>query len=165
MRFLANENFPGAAVAALSAAGHDVVWVRMAAPGMADPDVPAWAVREDRILLTFDKDFGELARGSALPRTCGVVLLRMPMPRPGDVGQRLADLITARDDWAGASPSSSPAASGCGRSDRQCRAGQRRRTGAHQRLLVGGHGAVWSSIEKVGATVDEDGHYRFAVAL
>jgi hypothetical protein len=51
--------------------------------------------------LTFDKDFGELARQSALPRTCGVVLLRMPMPRPGDVGQRLADLIIARDDWAG----------------------------------------------------------------
>ena len=101
MRFLANENFPGAAVTALEAAGHDVVWVRTAAPGTSDPDVLAWAAREERILLTFDKDFGELARGSQLPRTCGVVLLRTPMPRPGDVGQRLADLITARDDWAG----------------------------------------------------------------
>jgi hypothetical protein len=99
MRFLANENFPGAAVTALEAAGHDVVWVRTAAPGTSDPDVLAWAARERQ--LTFDKDFGELARGSALPRTCGVVLLRMPMPRPGDVGQRLADLIIARDDWAG----------------------------------------------------------------
>ena len=29
MRFLANENFPGAAVSALEAAGHDVVWVSM----------------------------------------------------------------------------------------------------------------------------------------
>jgi predicted nuclease of predicted toxin-antitoxin system len=66
--------------------------------GATDPDVLAWAAREERILLTFDKDFGELARGSALPRTCGVVL---PMPRPGDVGQRLAALIVARDDWAG----------------------------------------------------------------
>ena len=101
MRFLANENFPGAAVKALVAAGHDVVWVRIAAPGTTDPDVLTWAVRDERILLTFDKDFGELARGSELPRTCGVVLLRLPMPRPGDVGQRLADLITARDDWAG----------------------------------------------------------------
>jgi predicted nuclease of predicted toxin-antitoxin system len=101
MRFLANENFPGAAVTALETAGHDVVWVRMAAPGTTDPDVLAWATREERILLTFDKDFGELAKGSALPPTCGVVLLRMPMPKPGEVGQRLADLITARDDWAG----------------------------------------------------------------
>jgi predicted nuclease of predicted toxin-antitoxin system len=101
MRFLANENFPGAAVTVLEAAGHEVVWVRTAVPGTTDPDVLAWAIREERILLTFDKDFGELARGSALPRMRGVVLLRLPMPRPTDVGQRLADLITARDDWAG----------------------------------------------------------------
>jgi predicted nuclease of predicted toxin-antitoxin system len=63
--------------------------------------VLARAVREERILLTFDKDFGELARAAALPTTCGVVLIRMPMPKPGDVGQRLADLISSRDDWAG----------------------------------------------------------------
>jgi hypothetical protein len=61
--------------------------------------VPTWAAREHRILLTFDKDFGELARGSALPRTCGVVLLRMP--KPEEAGLRLAALITAREDWAG----------------------------------------------------------------
>lgn len=101
MRFLANENFPGAAVAALKAAGHDVAWVRIAAPGAADREVLAWAAREERVLLTFDKDFGELARGAALPRTCGVVLLRMPMPKPDEVGERLAALIGARDDWAG----------------------------------------------------------------
>jgi len=52
-------------------------------------------------LLTFDKDFGELAGGAALPAACGVGLLRIPMPKAADVGQRLASLITARDDWAG----------------------------------------------------------------
>ncbi len=41
MRFLANENFPGAAVTALEAVGHDVVWMRIAAPGATDPDVLA----------------------------------------------------------------------------------------------------------------------------
>lgn len=46
------------------------------------------------------KDFGELAKASALPPGCGVILLRMPMPRPSDAGRRLADLITAREDWA-----------------------------------------------------------------
>jgi hypothetical protein len=35
MRFLTNENFPGAAVRALQASGHDVVWVRTAAPGFS----------------------------------------------------------------------------------------------------------------------------------
>jgi hypothetical protein len=68
---------------------------------MSDPDVLAWATRDERILLTFDKDFGELARASALPSKCGVILFRTPMPRPGDIGQRLSKLVTSRDDWAG----------------------------------------------------------------
>jgi predicted nuclease of predicted toxin-antitoxin system len=101
MRFLANENFPGAAVTAIGTTAHEIVWVRIAAPGMSDPDVLAWAARDGRILLTFDKDFGELARASALPRMCGIVLFRLPMPKPGDVGQQLANLVTSRDDWAG----------------------------------------------------------------
>lgn len=101
MRFLANENFPGAAVAALEAAGHDVVWVRTATPGATDPAVLALAVREARIILTFDKDFGELARRSTLPPACGVILLRITLSGGGDVGRRVADLITARMDWAG----------------------------------------------------------------
>jgi hypothetical protein len=100
MRFLANENFPGAAVAA-TAAGHNVVWIRAAAPGITDSKVLAWAARDARILLTFDKDFGELARRAVMPPACGVVLLRVPMPKPGDAGQRLANMVMERDDWAG----------------------------------------------------------------
>jgi predicted nuclease of predicted toxin-antitoxin system len=98
MRFLANENFPGAAVAVLNAAGHDVVWIRTTAPGSTDREVLARAARDERILLTFDKDFGELAKATALPAGCGVVLMRLPMPRSGDVGQRLAHAITSRGD-------------------------------------------------------------------
>lgn len=101
MRFLANENFPGGAITALVTAGHDVVWVRTVAPGSSDAEVLRWAEREQRILLTFDKDFGELAGRSTLSAGCGVVLFRTPMPKAGDVGQRLATIITARDDWAG----------------------------------------------------------------
>ena len=93
MRFLADD-FPGAA-------GHDVVWVRLAAPDSSDPDVLAWAQRECRVPLTFDKDFGELARRSVADATYGIILFRTPMPRPGDVGRRLADLIAQRDDWSG----------------------------------------------------------------
>ncbi len=101
MRFLANENFPAAAVTAIRASGHDIAWVRTTAPGATDSEVFAWAAREERVLLTFDKDFGELARGSKLPSACGVVLLRMPMPVSSVVGRRLAELITSRGDWAG----------------------------------------------------------------
>jgi len=101
MRFLANENFPGDAVAALRSAGHDVTWVRTAAPGMGDADILAWAERDSRILLTFDKDFGELAWRARLPSACGVVLFRLTMPKPAVVGEALAAALQQRSDWAG----------------------------------------------------------------
>lgn len=101
MRFLADENFPGAAVKALEAAGHDLVWVRLASPGAADSDVLSWAMREERLLLTFDKDFGELVGRTSLPPACGVLLFRLAMPKSGDVGTVLANLILSRSDWAG----------------------------------------------------------------
>jgi predicted nuclease of predicted toxin-antitoxin system len=41
MRFLANENIPSALIAALRAAGNDVVWVRTEAAGSRDQEVLA----------------------------------------------------------------------------------------------------------------------------
>ena len=101
MRILANENFPGDAVGALRESGHDVTWVRTDAPGMKDEDILAWAMREDRIVLTFDKDFGELAWNARLPASCGIILFRMPMPSPQSVGAKLAARIAERNDWPG----------------------------------------------------------------
>jgi predicted nuclease of predicted toxin-antitoxin system len=61
MRILANENFPGDAVNALRLEGHDVAWIREDAPGSLDTQVLQRAQDEERVLITFDKDFGELA--------------------------------------------------------------------------------------------------------
>jgi predicted nuclease of predicted toxin-antitoxin system len=85
VRFLADENFPGDAIVVLRERGHDVAWVRADAPGSSDDDVLARAMREGRVLLTFDKDFGELAWRSGLPASAGIVLFRLPMPPPSDV--------------------------------------------------------------------------------
>ena len=74
MRFLANENFPGDAVRALRARAHDVAWIRTDNPGSSDQEVLARAMREHRVLVTFDKDFGELAWKAGLPAECGIVL-------------------------------------------------------------------------------------------
>jgi predicted nuclease of predicted toxin-antitoxin system len=101
MRFLADENFPRAAVTAIEAAGHDIVWIRTVAPGISDAKVLARAIRERRILLTFDKDFGELAGRSGRAAESGVILFRLPMTRTGDVGAKLAERVVSREDWAG----------------------------------------------------------------
>lgn len=53
MRILADENFPGDAVAALREQGHDVAWVQSDSPGISDTEVLARAQTEGRILVTF----------------------------------------------------------------------------------------------------------------
>jgi hypothetical protein len=68
MRLLADENVPGPLVRALVESGCDVAWVRTVSPGVSDPEVLALAMQEKRILLTFDKDFGEIAKREAARR-------------------------------------------------------------------------------------------------
>ena len=81
-RFLANENAPREAVLAARAAGFDVTWMVELQPGASDEVVLGLARQEGRVLITFDKDFGELVFRRKLPST-GVVLLRLhrlPLP-------------------------------------------------------------------------------------
>jgi predicted nuclease of predicted toxin-antitoxin system len=101
MKLLANENCPRLIVDALTAAGHDVLWVRTAAPGLADPDVLARAVAEARVLVTFDKDFGELAFRAGLPATCGVILLRISLADPAAAAALVVATLASRTDWPG----------------------------------------------------------------
>ena len=101
MRFLADQNFPQRAVLALRAIGHDVAWIEEDAPGATDDIILAKAQAERRILLTFDKGFGELAYHAGLQASCGVILFRLPLQRTPQGSAWLAALINARDDWSG----------------------------------------------------------------
>jgi predicted nuclease of predicted toxin-antitoxin system len=101
MRILANENVPGDAVDALRIRGHDVVWIRTDAPGSSDPDILARAQTESRILVTFDKDFGQLAFQARLPAGCGIVLFRLSLPSPAIAARRILSALESRADWAG----------------------------------------------------------------
>jgi predicted nuclease of predicted toxin-antitoxin system len=51
----------GGAVERLRAAGHDVIWSGDWPVDPGDEEIMARALAEDRILVTLDKDFGELA--------------------------------------------------------------------------------------------------------
>jgi predicted nuclease of predicted toxin-antitoxin system len=101
MRFLADENFLGDAVMMLRSAGHDVAWIRTDAPGISDQDVLERSLFDGRVLLTFDKDFGELAWRFGLPASCGIVLFRLSDLRPTDAAAVISAIVDARDDWAG----------------------------------------------------------------
>ncbi len=76
MKLLVDECCDALLVAGLRGDGHDVLYVMESAQGAADELVLKMAADEQRILLTEDKDFGELVVRLGLP-AYGIVLLRM----------------------------------------------------------------------------------------
>ena len=102
MRFLADENIARSIVAGLRQAGHDVLSVKESMIGLPDDQILVRAMAEARIVVTFDKDFGELAFRSRLPATCGVVLFRITQRGREKDTARVLDTLKSRDDWRGA---------------------------------------------------------------
>ena len=76
MRFLVDHNVGRGVALALNADGHEAICVGDVDVHMSDPDMLGWAVREQRILITQDHDFGVLVYQSGRPHA-GVLLLRM----------------------------------------------------------------------------------------
>lgn len=101
MRILADENLPGLSVQELRRLGHDVLWVRTTMPGAEDDAILACAQTEQRLLVTLDKDFGELAFGMRLSASCGVVLFRMKMRDARVAAIKMAKVLDSRSDWNG----------------------------------------------------------------
>jgi len=94
MRFLANENFPAASVRRLRKAGHDIAAVIEDSPGAKDVAVLARAAREERIILTFDRDYGELIYRRRALAPMGVVYFRFDPLTPEEPAERLLRLLT-----------------------------------------------------------------------
>jgi predicted nuclease of predicted toxin-antitoxin system len=76
-RYLANENFPAGVVAWLIGQGDDVVHAAQTLAGEPDTVILQTALDQDRILVTFDHDFGELVFRQRHPPAPGIVLFRL----------------------------------------------------------------------------------------
>ena len=76
MKFVADENLHRVIIQRLRQEGHEVIAIAETAPGIADDAVLAIAVQENALLLTEDKDFGELVFRLQLLAT-GIVLFRL----------------------------------------------------------------------------------------
>ncbi|WP_457742928.1 DUF5615 family PIN-like protein [Thermococcus sp.] len=77
MKFLADENIPYPVVKRLRAEGFDITSIYEVRRGITDEEVAQIANKEDRILITFDKDFGMtiFVENITIP---GLILLRFP---------------------------------------------------------------------------------------
>jgi len=77
MRFLANENIPLELVKELKNLGYDILRVDEVKKGMKDYEVLDLSFKEERILITFDKDFGKLVMKEKR-KSKSIILLRLP---------------------------------------------------------------------------------------
>jgi predicted nuclease of predicted toxin-antitoxin system len=77
LRFLADESCDFGVVQALRAEGYDVIALTEITSRTIDSEVIAQAYSEKRILLTEDKDFGQLVFASQAD-SAGVILIRYP---------------------------------------------------------------------------------------
>ncbi len=101
MKFVADENFPRDALRLLRQAGFDVASIAETNPGLPDTEVLGIASSEDRTLLTFDKDFGDLAFRQGLQASCGVILFRIGSLTPTESAALAIATLQSGVAWAG----------------------------------------------------------------
>ncbi|RLB18419.1 MAG: hypothetical protein DRG63_02420 [Deltaproteobacteria bacterium] len=95
MKFLIDVNASGSVATWLIDQGHDVAFVSAKDPRMPDEEILKWAVSEQRIIVTTDKDFEEMIWHQG-KKHCGVLRLEN-LPRQ----QRLTLLRDAMNLYAG----------------------------------------------------------------
>ena len=92
MKFLADENFPITAFRILLESGYDIIHVAFDMPSIADTDVTEFAIKENRIILTFDGDYGTLIFKFGY-RPPGVVYFRLPNITPDEPAHIMMNLV------------------------------------------------------------------------
>ncbi len=97
MRFLADESCDFAVVRSLRDAGHDVVAVAEVLRGASDEKVIDFAASERRILITEDKDFGQLVFAAARASS-GVVFVRFPVAARNSLAATVLELVSSREE-------------------------------------------------------------------
>ena len=98
MRFLLDQSALRRLAAFLRSQGHDVTVIAQDYPhGLPDAEVLAIARREGRILITNDRDFGELVFRQRRPHA-GVILFRLTRSDLPSKIARLAEVLAAYGD-------------------------------------------------------------------
>ncbi len=101
MRVLANENVARTVIQELRRRGHDVLSVKESLRPERDTAILARAQAEQRLVVTNDKDFGELAFRFGLPAASGVILFQLSGPAPDTGSARILEVLEGRADWGG----------------------------------------------------------------
>jgi hypothetical protein len=95
MRFVADESCDFSVIRALRDAGHEVIAIAEISPRSEDPEVLKLALKKGTVLITEDKDFGQLVYASAKANE-GVLLLRFPARARAGMAAAVVELANRR---------------------------------------------------------------------
>ncbi len=100
MKWLADENFPFPSFYLLQSKGFDIKHIGIHNPSVEDQNVIEGAIEQNRIILTFDSDFGELVfrYGFSPP---GVIYFRLTGITPTDPASVLLKLLETNYSFEG----------------------------------------------------------------
>lgn len=93
MKLLANENVPLASVRILRDLGQDVGSIAEDSPGVPDEEVVRRAREENRVIVTFDRDYGRLAFHRGVYPPAGVLYLRFTPNEPTEAAEFVERLM------------------------------------------------------------------------
>jgi predicted nuclease of predicted toxin-antitoxin system len=96
VNILADESVEAPIIARLRQDGHTVKAIATASPGATDLAVLEWAVSEELLLLTADRDFGDMIlRDAHAAPHAGVVLYRLRGLSLVEKAERISSAVTA----------------------------------------------------------------------
>ena len=103
IKILANENFPLQSVYLLQKAGFNVKAISIDCSGISDDEVMEISINENRTIVTFDSDYGELIFKFDYKPEFGVIYFRWNTFTPKEPGQLLLNLFqTTKIDFKNA---------------------------------------------------------------
>ena len=94
MKLLANENFPKASVLLLREIGYDITSIGEDDPGITDKSVIETAESQQRLIITFDRDYGELIFKHNYKPEQGVLYLRLLEYSPEEPATIVHELLS-----------------------------------------------------------------------
>lgn len=97
MKLLANENFPLKSIQYLRNKGFDVLAIGVDYAGTSDLSILGIAQDQGRIILTFDRDYGELIFKHRNRLKYGVIYLRFEKFSPLDPGKMIEELFQRKN--------------------------------------------------------------------
>jgi predicted nuclease of predicted toxin-antitoxin system len=93
MKFIADENIPLLTVKKLREIGYDVLYISEISPGLSDSEILKIGDKENRIVITFDKDFGELIFKEKISFKAGIIFLRFVPFSPSEPASIISELL------------------------------------------------------------------------